>query len=342
MSDTEEDKRAKQLEEARKRVEELKNKKNKNKNKKKKNKDKEGDDKAAAVEANDSANEITEATETADSTEALEVPDSKEATPAEEVKQTEDEEIETKDDDLQEESVVADTKEESIPTEEAKVVDEAQKTIEDVEELTREVETKLQGDINEKKAAEEEYTDKKEEPKAQDGLDDMFGNDDNSNDFISTINKEKEADEISELKKEIEKLIAENKTLKFANIDHETVIEELQEENAKYKEMLELTQNDLQQVKNELLQTQVKLNEVSQNNNKPVNASPTLQFAKFNSNSETSNYAPSNSTGQTPKLNTYGIAQTQTVDRAMLQKWRNWNIDMTTWRSIGSGPIVEF
>ncbi|KAL3232620.1 Binder of USO1 and GRH1 protein 1 [Nakaseomyces bracarensis] len=330
-----EEKRAK-LEEARKRVEELKQKKNKKKNKKSKKKEEDTDEvKDASDQEELKGKELDEEVKEDELIEAEvkgEEVKEEEEVKAEEVKDGKVKDEEVKDEEVDETLKEQDDNEVEVKEEEQEKDDtskdldnskadqtkeEVRSEHDDVDDLIREAESRLE---------------------KKDALDDMFDND--GGDFISTINKEKEAEEITRLKAEVERLTADNKKLKFSNIEHETTIEELQEENEKLKEMLNLTQKDLQDVKNELLQTQVKLNDDGQVSNKQSGAaSPSLHFAKFNSNVPT---APAATSSQNAKVNTYGIVQNQNVDRVMLQKWRNWNIDMTTWRSIGSGPIVEF
>lgn len=155
---------------------------------------------------------------------------------------------------------------------------------------------------------------------------------------MTTIQKERESQEIKELKSTVEELNAELKKLKFSNIDKETTIEELQEQVQELTQQLEANQNELHSTKLELQSTQQLLHVAEEKLAKAPSPSA-MQFTTFTSSSSQPHIV---STGNNMDAVSSQTVQTQEVDRVLLDKWRNWNVDMTTWRSIGSGPIVEF
>lgn len=121
-----------------------------------------------------------------------------------------------------------------------------------------------------------------------------------------------------------EEILAENKRLKFENMEYETTIDELREQNnnlslrlQQLQAQLNASQSQLQQVQAQLQDTQNQLaHQTSQSN------------STFSTGSEQENIWLN-----PPQPN---------IDRDAIRKWKNWNLDMTSWRSIGSGPIVEF
>ena len=156
-------------------------------------------------------------------------------------------------------------------------------------------------------------------------------------DFLSTIEKAKEEQEITNLKRQIEELSAEIKKLKFLNIDRESTIEDLEMELQNTREELSRTQVELEAVKEENTKLHRELEE-SEMKLRNADRSPTIQFSDFNS--------PVLPAAKTTGSGSFGRGfqdiQTHPVDRVVLDQWRNWDIDMTTWRSIGTGPIIEF
>ncbi|CCH59759.1 hypothetical protein TBLA_0B09420 [Henningerozyma blattae CBS 6284] len=177
---------------------------------------------------------------------------------------------------------------------------------------------------------------------------------DNEDDFMSTIKKEQEKDKIEKeenaMKQQITKLTEENKKLKFVNMDHETTIEDLKESIVEKDQKLLNLENQLKQLQDKVLQTELqlqqKITELQQNTNQNPTSqqqydnissppiSKPLSFANFNSGSPI--VSNPNSAPGSP------MPQPMNVDRSLLRKWKDWNVDMTTWRSVGSGPIVEF
>lgn len=83
---------------------------------------------------------------------------------------------------------------------------------------------------------------------------------------------------------------------------------------------VEQLQNELEGVKAELKSTRVELEGVKAE----------LGIANFEKGSKK----------QQPEISSSYDASS--VDRTALKKWQNWNVDMTDWRSIGTGPIVQF
>ncbi|KAK5778729.1 Bug1p PWA37_000652 [Arxiozyma heterogenica] len=324
------EKRAKQLEEARKRVQELKKKKKsknkKNKNKNNKDTETETDNKKYEEEIQ---NENDPVANTANNNTELNNGINKEENTKEE----------------EEATATTTTKEDGIEEisndSEVNIVGNESKEIESNEETRLELHNKAF-----------------EQSEESNKVDELFGdvsNDNNESDnFLTTIEKEKQEIEIVKLKEQIEKLLEEKKQLKFTNMEQETSIEELQEEVSELKMKLKESEDQINVMTVKLNDTENKLKEIESSrelfndyNYNHTNTSNTgLKFASFQSSSG----------GNTPVQSTYSNTTVSpqnvsehinnkspqvVVDRVLLDKWKNWNIDMTTWRSIGSGPVVE-
>lgn len=279
MSD-QEDTRAKQLEEARKRVEELKKKSKKDKKKKKQAKNTE-----ETKETSESENLEKETT--------AELPE------------------------------VTSAVEEEKAVEKEKVINEAEIQITDKADEAAKLEAPSIAVLNpsiDLGAAKESSNDASQ----------LFDNDANDeSDFMDTIKRQKEADEIQRLETELEATTAECKKLKFINMEHETTIEDLQSEVEHLQKQFQNSQQELQTALQNLTEAQSKLTLQQANDSAP------LQFAQFPGST---NQKAVGDTYQEPSNEHYKPE----VDRVALNKWRCWNVDMTSWRSIGSGPIVEF
>lgn len=338
MSDhEEEDKRAKQLEEARKRVEELKKKKNKKKNKKKTKKDATTTDISEPTDSElnsekegtlDVETEISEEPKAEKETEENSKGEDKEEEYTNEMS-AEPKELITEDTVLDEENNEKTIAEENITEESVKETEvPLNDTVKTVEENV--IEPLQSDEIKENSRENSVHQTLKE-------VDELFGNDtEQTSDFLTTIEKAKEENEISELKEQLEAMQAENKKLKFANMDHETTIEELESEIKSFKEQLAKSVADLNVSRTECELYKNKLQD-AENRLSQRDTQSKVQFASFNSPS------PVLSAQSGSSFN--GLASNMpqpSIDRVVLNKWHGWNPDMTTWRSIGSGPIVEF
>ena len=334
MSDDEE-KRIK-LEEARKRVEELrKKKKNKNKKKKESKKEDKSEDADVDVSTEGTAEPVAEGT-----SEPLEPTESRTDTGADADAATEG-------------SVRPEVEESNLEVVENGQTEETEAPQPVLEEEsgkatapeTKEVITEEVNDTS--KAKEPEQTIESAKDRPTDGTtpsegqtsDELQFDDENAaeGDFLSTIEKAKEEQEITNLKRQIEELSAEIKKLKFLNIDRESTIEDLEMELQNTREELSRTQVELEAVKEENTKLHRELEE-SEMKLRNADRSPTIQFSDFNS--------PVLPAAKTTGSGSFGRGfqdiQTHPVDRVVLDQWRNWDIDMTTWRSIGTGPIIEF
>ncbi|CCD23356.1 Bug1p NDAI_0B03210 [Naumovozyma dairenensis CBS 421] len=306
MSEQEaEDKRAQQLEEARKRVEELKKKKKNKKNKNKKNKAKEKEDENETVDV-DTNEDLTPAPEVSIN---QDVPEAEAEDDAVATKEQENEDTSLK---PEEEEVTAVQETEADETESA-VKSEKITGEEKIDETVSNVENISTGQKEEENLFDSNNT----EP----------------SDFLKTIQQEKKKDKINQLNQKLEELTIENKRLKFTNIEQDTDIEELEAEIAKLKQSLQAKDAELERTKDELKEA------LEERKSRPE-ANP-FQFASFNDGSSGMNshdgfIDTTRGAGRSTQI------QTPKVDRVLLNKWRNWNVDMTSWRSIGSGPIVEF
>ncbi|SCU90469.1 LAMI_0E02212g1_1 [Lachancea mirantina] len=310
----EDDQRAKQLEEARKRVEELRNKKKK-KGKKKKTqaeddesatKEKDEDTvKDAVVEVKDQDKEVTP-----QNVENAGVEDAREDEEKQDVAELAEEEVEEAGEEAGEEA-----REEA--GEEAGEGD-ADAAIPDSENGKTEIskENPLDG-----------------KPVGhQANVEDLFSTSDAQEpDFLTKLAEEKEIDAKKALQEQVENLTQQLKKQKFTNMDHETTIEELEEKVQDLQSALESCKQELEATKRELEAEKRKpamlLVENSSGNESSLNSPPL--FTKFTSHASGEHAWPT----MTP-VATH-------VDRALIDKWKNWNVDMTSWRSIGSGPIVD-
>lgn len=142
---------------------------------------------------------------------------------------------------------------------------------------------------------------------------------------------------MTKLRAENEKLTQENKQLKFLNMENETTVDDLQDQLQEKEDIINGLQNDLQTARDELIAAVEKLKLAEAKAARNTTATP-IQFADFNTSSN--NLTPSQSVTNSGTQVAHG--NNMEVDRVMLNKWRQWNVDMTTWRSIGSGPIMEF
>lgn len=255
----EEDKRAKQLEEARKRVEELKKRNKKDKKKKKQIKEVEKTEESKAS-SQEPASEVANESEAPEVEEPIEV--SKEEVPKSQVEQDQD-------------------TAEQINTSKSPSNDTSQ----------------LFSDENEK-----------------------------GSDFMTTIQKQSEEEEIKKLKADLDLKASECKTLKFVNMEQESTIEELQAE-------VKRLQDELQATTDKLRDTEIRLNAAEQAAASADAAR--LQFSQFNTHE-------SIPPGNEDSMHRDPLIHKVNIDRAALDRWRHWNVDMTSWRSIGAGPVVEF
>lgn len=333
MSDENEE-RAKQLEEARKRVEELKNKK------KKKGKKKAKKDQTPELEQTAESQELTEENKLGNESSQNEKGNS---TSLEEDLKTEG----LSGGNAEKVDIKGEAREDAL--EESKDEPPANSNTEESEEFEAETlgkpttetgtvpETGPGSCVQEKQTEGEELQNQIEdgEPQKQDDVDDLFSGDGQEQDFLSSLQKEKDNALISDLQKQVEELNSQLKKLKFVNMDQETAIEELNEKVSQLEGELASTSEELVHTKQELASTIQTMQESQQQLSRArvIDENPSrtsLQFSQFTSAS------PKQMSPQPQQ------AQPHTVDRATLSKWQNWNVDMTNWRSIGAGPIVEF
>ncbi|QLL30468.1 hypothetical protein HG536_0A02850 [Torulaspora globosa] len=268
----EDDKRAKQLEEARKRVEELKkrNKKDKKKKKQTKETEKASESKTGSLEIAEESSKEPEVTEEENVVEASteEVPQSQDDTAA----QSAGEKLESNSQKPKGESPSNDT-------------------------------SQLFSDEDEKES-----------------------------DFMTTIQKQNEEEEIRRLQAELDAKASECKTLKFVNMEQETTIEELEAEVKRLLEQVAASQQELSDTAEKLRETETRLAAAEQ---LASNAEPSrLHLSQF------STVGPVGSTEESTQHHV--SSHVMNIDREALDRWRNWNVDMSSWRSIGAGPIVEF
>ncbi|AET40356.1 Bug1p Ecym_5620 [Eremothecium cymbalariae DBVPG len=166
--------------------------------------------------------------------------------------------------------------------------------------------------------------------------DDLFGEQETEHDFMTTIRQSKEDTVVKGYDKQISELQKQIKQLKFINMDQESTIEELNDQIKELSTELATTKAELSATKEKLISTQSELQKASSNAVSSLSAVNVMQhpepvtpvqFARFASASPVD--APRH-TSISP------------IDRNMIIKWKNWNIDMSEWRSLGGGPVVEF
>ncbi|CAI4058118.1 hypothetical protein N7582_001023 [Saccharomyces uvarum] len=331
-------KRAKQLEEARKRVEELKKKKNK-KGKGKKNKN----------------NNVTDTTGSdtpeVESTPGEELAEGQLTTVDSNKSENEPKHVEENKENEEEEELEEEGGSDAVVHEEKiKVGDELHTPVEEenLENAKKEEDQEILSHAENNETigtAQSPVVEEAEEPQGEKEsshspavADDLFGGDENEeSDFLTTIEKQREEDELSKLRAELEKLIQENKQLKFLSMDNETTIDELQEQLQERDDTINSLQYDLQTTRDELTATQQSLREAETKSARTTTASP-VQFADFSASTHNNSTSSKSTASFAPMARSNHVE----VDRVMMDKWRNWNVDMTGWRSIGSGPIMEF
>ncbi|CDO94162.1 unnamed protein product [Kluyveromyces dobzhanskii CBS 2104] len=171
---------------------------------------------------------------------------------------------------------------------------------------------------------------KKEESEAAENLNEVNelfgGQDDTHKDFLTSIQEQQNKDQVLKLKEEISNLKDQLKQLKFVNIDQESTIEELEEQINMYKTQVAEKSSQLNCVQEELAASKLEVEHLKAS--QQAQQIP-VEFSSF------SRHSPS-------RFESSGSIQHPTTDPAMLAKWKNWNVDMTNWRSIGVGPVVEF
>lgn len=150
--------------------------------------------------------------------------------------------------------------------------------------------------------------------------------------FIETIQKAKRDDDITLLKQENQKLSTENSSL-------QEQLEQLKKDNRTLKlakvdnvEQIETLQEQVKDLESKLAKARVD----SSHSHGPydhddhISLSPTPSYQH-----------PRASTFSQFNLNKNDSAMSLTEVRARLNKWKGWTVDMSSWRSVGSGPAVE-
>lgn len=125
------------------------------------------------------------------------------------------------------------------------------------------------------------------------------------------------------LKKELEKLKNENKSLKMLKLEHLDQLETLEAKVSDLESKLAKARVDSSNHNT--------LGPSAYDQEDTLSLSPTPSFQQ-NFPTSFSQFKPHNKNES--QLNLSEI-------KARLSKWKGWNIDMTSWRSVGSGPIVE-
>ncbi|CUS22057.1 LAQU0S04e07184g1_1 [Lachancea quebecensis] len=331
----EEEKRLKQLEEARKRVQELKNKKKK-KDKKKKTKGEENDSEAGNASENaseaveESGDTISDPKSVVSDESAKTIDDhasekiNAKSVESEESKGAFEESSAPKKDTLEAEPTNTkgeggDSSEEVLSGDAMKQddnqadvgVEEAQSSEEKSTETTAagahedlpEVETVIENQISKDQATELFSSD----------------NDNKDSDFLTELQRENDRLALIDLEKQVAELTSQLRKLKFVNMEQETTIEELQEHLHTLEQEASSSKQEIAMLKQELVQEKEKSAQNIVHSVEPSHL-------------------------QTEHSSTFGqFTNTNPVmDRAAIEKWKNWNVDMTSWRSIGSGPVVHF
>lgn len=184
-----------------------------------------------------------------------------------------------------------------------------------------------------------EKLDIKDEPKTDETVESLFP--DSGPSFMESIEKSKHDEELAQLKEENEalkksnselteklsQLTKENKDLKFLKMDHVDQIETLEAQITDLQSKLAKAKVDgpTQSQQQQNLQTPYDFDE-------NVSLSPSPSFA-----------AQPNFPSTFSQFNLGRNESTQSLGevKARLNKWKGWNLDMTSWRTVGSGPIVE-
>lgn len=333
---TEEELKQQKLEAGLKKYQELKKKKNKKKNKKKsEDVDEEESDlveKVDALNVHESQESSVEANTAGidDACAEVEAGDDK-ATDAVEDKPTD--AVEDKPTDAVEDEAANGEAPEKV--EEVKEdLPETEHVKEDAEEDTEEAKDVSKDELKEVSKDEPNPADEPSQ-ESNDPVSSLFG--DSGPGFMETIQQAKIDDEIAQLKKqneELKKTNAElseanaqlkldNKSLKLLKIDHLDEIETLQ------AQVQDLTLK-LSRAKADASTTAPSHSGYDyQDDNFTLSPSPTYQQPPITSTTFSQfNLDKNESTLSLTEL------------KARLNKWKGWNVDMTSWRSVGSGPIV--
>lgn len=330
---TAEEERARKLEEAKKKVEELKKKKNKKKNKKKKESSTEATDLTETDEierstktAIDSEDNAAEETGTKDCNRVesdilenenksgdleLELPEETNTR----TEQPGDAEIKAT------ESPMPDTASETKigETEDSQAEDTTTSTSDGAPEAKTENQP-IENAVNDSEMK-EGYVEGEDEGEVEE----LFGEEEQGNDFMTTIQEQKDELEMNKLRDENTSLKDQIKKLKFINMDQEGTIEELEEHISLLKLQVSDKDQKLVSIECELGSAKQEIQNLKGRNE--LCSSKSVEFSSFDKHSPTQ------------------IDQTYShpaTDPAKLTKWKNWNVDMTSWRSIGVGPVVEF
>ncbi|SCW01878.1 LAFE_0E09274g1_1 [Lachancea fermentati] len=166
--------------------------------------------------------------------------------------------------------------------------------------------------------------------KDDNGADELFTSDNQEPDFLTTLKEEKEQSIVKDLQEQVDNLNALVKKLKFLNMEQETTIEELQEKVHELEQKCKNSENELSITKEQLAKNSSVQNLYSGNRE----ASSSTHFNRLTPQPPISN-SPQGHLDATPFFQS-------AIDRSLINKWSGWNLDMTQWRSIGSGEIVNF
>lgn len=161
------------------------------------------------------------------------------------------------------------------------------------------------------------------ETKTNEAGDDLFADEVGADDFMTTIQAKKEEQAIETMRQEIQDLKEQLKKLKFVNMEQETMIEELEEEVGALKSQVSSKEDEIKGVRSQLSEMDVELTTLREHISE---SKQSLEFSSFQKHSPVAQVAS---------------PATTSLDPAVLQKWKNWNVDMSSWRSIGIGPVVQ-
>ncbi|KAH3684483.1 hypothetical protein WICPIJ_004548 [Wickerhamomyces pijperi] len=171
---------------------------------------------------------------------------------------------------------------------------------------------------------------------------DLFGSTTDTQPSFLEVTSEEYKAQISELqtenqtlKNQIESLKTENKNLKFLKFDHLDQIETLQSQ-------IEKLQSDLSKAKTDS-STNIQQNTHNGGNidEDRVELSPTPTYQQPYFPQLTSRVSVSTSSFDQYRYGQKEAKLTSEEIKSRLSQWKGWNVDMTGWRSIGTGAVVD-
>lgn len=162
---------------------------------------------------------------------------------------------------------------------------------------------------------------------------DLFG--DSGPSFLETLQQAKSDDEITQLKQQNQKLTEENKALLEQLEELKNVNKSLKLTKMDNLDQLETLEHQVKDLESKLAKARIDGSGVSHSaydNDDQFTLSPTPSYQQPQMATTFSQF---NLEKQHESSLTLGEL------KARLNKWAGWNVDMSSWRSVGSGPVYD-